>query len=488
MYDVSSLSLIFRHELIHLKRRDLWFKLVLTAIKIIHWFNPFVRLLARQANKDIEIICDMQTVQRMDINAKKQYSELLLSMASGNVRNPSLSTCMNGGKKMLKQRFTNILGCNKRKGIMVFVLIGIAIAMTSFLLGVNFAAAEPDYNEVYCEEYAEEYAEEYVYDAVAETAVDMEHDVGNTYNFYNGLIFNGGGDFPMTITDYGQSLRVCQQGMSSFTPLPAGVRFQVVFRLNVNETPNDLILLLNEELLITAPLFSSEEGAAGELVYFVAFDFTPNHPVYTLDLVIGGLQLNSGAGLPTIWIWEYEAYRIYRHNINAGVYTSRRSFAYDGNWWSFGESVVGIQADNIHLAVDLEVSNVRISSHEYMPRVDGDAIRFMSYPAHYHAALQSSHGDDIYFMIFNHDDVLPEFRDDAVIDISIPYDRDFCTVRVILINGDIILEDVTVTESLYLFALNGKITLRNVNLDGATVIINGNLITDVISGEWYVWS
>ena len=40
---------IFRHELTHYKRGDLWLKLLLTAAKMVHWFNPLVYLMARFA-------------------------------------------------------------------------------------------------------------------------------------------------------------------------------------------------------------------------------------------------------------------------------------------------------------------------------------------------------------------------------------------------------------------------------------------------------
>ena len=52
-YDVQELRYILRHELCHLKRRDMLLKLVLLAANAMHWFNPVVYLMLRQADEDI---------------------------------------------------------------------------------------------------------------------------------------------------------------------------------------------------------------------------------------------------------------------------------------------------------------------------------------------------------------------------------------------------------------------------------------------------
>lgn len=57
-YDVQELRYILRHELCHLKRRDMLLKLVLLAANAMHWFNPVVYLMLRQADEDIELACD----------------------------------------------------------------------------------------------------------------------------------------------------------------------------------------------------------------------------------------------------------------------------------------------------------------------------------------------------------------------------------------------------------------------------------------------
>ena len=59
----ENLDLILKHELIHLKQKDLWKKVLLSAAQTIHWFNPFVWLMNNQAENDIEMACDQRLLK-----------------------------------------------------------------------------------------------------------------------------------------------------------------------------------------------------------------------------------------------------------------------------------------------------------------------------------------------------------------------------------------------------------------------------------------
>ena len=50
----QQLAFIFRHELAHYKRRDLWIKWMFLLVQSVHWFNPLVHILAKKANLDLE--------------------------------------------------------------------------------------------------------------------------------------------------------------------------------------------------------------------------------------------------------------------------------------------------------------------------------------------------------------------------------------------------------------------------------------------------
>lgn len=53
---------VLRHELIHTRRRDLWYKLLLLLSRSLHWFNPLVHWMAAAASRDLERSCDEAAV------------------------------------------------------------------------------------------------------------------------------------------------------------------------------------------------------------------------------------------------------------------------------------------------------------------------------------------------------------------------------------------------------------------------------------------
>lgn len=57
-YRDPQLSLVLHHELIHVKRKDLWYKWLYQMILCIHWFNPVLYLVRRYLDIDCELSCD----------------------------------------------------------------------------------------------------------------------------------------------------------------------------------------------------------------------------------------------------------------------------------------------------------------------------------------------------------------------------------------------------------------------------------------------
>lgn len=141
-YALTDLPFIFRHELTHYKHRDLWYKLALVFIKSVYWFNPAVHLMAAQACRDLEIVCDMQVVEGLEMPFRRRYSEIIISIAvdPGFCRT-QLTTSFIGGKNMLKQRLTHILNANRKRGAGLFGIICAVIIVTSLTVGFNFVSA-----------------------------------------------------------------------------------------------------------------------------------------------------------------------------------------------------------------------------------------------------------------------------------------------------------------------------------------------------------
>ena len=129
-YDSSDLCYILRHELCHLKRRDMLLKLVLLAANAMHWFNPVVYLMLRQADEDIELACDSAATDGLDRAERAAYSRTLLAAVQSHVRALPATTCFGGTVERLKRRITNVLGAQKKRGPGVVALV-LALTLTA---------------------------------------------------------------------------------------------------------------------------------------------------------------------------------------------------------------------------------------------------------------------------------------------------------------------------------------------------------------------
>lgn len=129
-YDVQELRYILRHELCHLKRRDMLFKLVLLAANAMHWFNPVVYLMLRQADEDIELACDSAATDGLELPERAAYSRTLLAAVQSSVRALPATTCFGGTVERLKRRITNVLGTQKKRGLGIVALV-LALTLTA---------------------------------------------------------------------------------------------------------------------------------------------------------------------------------------------------------------------------------------------------------------------------------------------------------------------------------------------------------------------
>jgi|GEM_PF-6547190 len=118
---------VLRHELIHCRNRDLWAKLLLLAANAVHWFNPAVWLLRRDAGWDLERACDDQVLAGADDAERRFYGTVLLS-AAGKGRQSALSTSFGGRTGSMRRRLQGILSGAKRRGAALAAVCGVLTA------------------------------------------------------------------------------------------------------------------------------------------------------------------------------------------------------------------------------------------------------------------------------------------------------------------------------------------------------------------------
>ena len=140
-YNAEELFFILKHELVHLKRGDVYFKLLFATANAVHWFNPLIWILQKEAVVDMELSCDERVTQGTSYAVRKAYTETLLSMLHKRcIAKTALSTQFYGGTKIMKKRFKKILTKNgKKNGISVLIIAVILTISFGTLVGCSIA-------------------------------------------------------------------------------------------------------------------------------------------------------------------------------------------------------------------------------------------------------------------------------------------------------------------------------------------------------------
>ncbi|CAH8713424.1 M56 family metallopeptidase [Paenibacillus thiaminolyticus] len=110
------LNMIMHHELIHLKRRDLWVKALSLGASSLHWFNPLVHVLRKDIHIWSELSCDEEVVKEMSYAERKRYGQTILNVMAGSKGLPvRFCTSLSGDGKQLKRRLNMMLNVKKLK-------------------------------------------------------------------------------------------------------------------------------------------------------------------------------------------------------------------------------------------------------------------------------------------------------------------------------------------------------------------------------------
>ena len=127
----EALEVVLRHELTHLKRRDVAYQALLLLARTVHWFNPLVWWMGREAGRSLELCCDDAVVRGRDEAFCRRYGSVLLRTAAGG-RVP-LSTRLGGGKGQLKARLGNLFRKKRNSAALVCLALACALLVTSLV-------------------------------------------------------------------------------------------------------------------------------------------------------------------------------------------------------------------------------------------------------------------------------------------------------------------------------------------------------------------
>lgn len=160
-YTENELRMMFRHECMHIKNKDLWIKLLIQIYCCIFWWNPIAYLLKKDLDLTLEMKCDLNTTKFFSDKEKLLYVETLqkhsVSQKQEKVPFVVSAELVDGKKKdRLLERIKKLLSepPNKAKQISVNI---IAVVLFLLIFASSFIFIwQPSFDD---EEMSEEYFE-----------------------------------------------------------------------------------------------------------------------------------------------------------------------------------------------------------------------------------------------------------------------------------------------------------------------------------------
>lgn len=122
-------ELVIKHERTHIRRGDHIAKLVMYCALCIHFFDPFVWIMFRLFEQDMEMSCDEKVTADMTDGEKADYSQALLKLSG----KPTAVFAACFGENSTKRRIKNILSFKKPAVWTAVVLAAAAVAVSVLL-------------------------------------------------------------------------------------------------------------------------------------------------------------------------------------------------------------------------------------------------------------------------------------------------------------------------------------------------------------------
>lgn len=148
-YDRKELGLILRHELMHVRHYDLWYKFLVVLICDVYWFNPLLRLMKQIAFQDVEYVCDERVARSMTQEERSAYGKVILkTMRSEDIKNVPMSAPFAAKKHMMRRRLENLfVTAPPAKGFGVLLGILVVFVVCTSVISVTGQEAQGSFTE-----------------------------------------------------------------------------------------------------------------------------------------------------------------------------------------------------------------------------------------------------------------------------------------------------------------------------------------------------
>ena len=134
--DDRELTMIFLHELVHIRHCDILLNWTAIIVRSLHWFNPLVWLAVRRLRADQELVCDARVVCLLAADERRLYGNTLIKLLDDFSEAglcPSLVPVINS-KREIKRRITMIAKFRPttRAALICFVWFVVALCCFTF--------------------------------------------------------------------------------------------------------------------------------------------------------------------------------------------------------------------------------------------------------------------------------------------------------------------------------------------------------------------
>ena len=153
-WDGPEAKFALEHEYVHMRRFDAAFKFALALALTLHWFNPAVWALYALANRDMELSCDEEALDRLGGTERAAYARALLAEEERRRNAPAPFAAF--GANATKERIVEIMKYKKKSPFSVIAAVLLTLTLAACAAtgtgtderGVTIAGESLDVNAV----------------------------------------------------------------------------------------------------------------------------------------------------------------------------------------------------------------------------------------------------------------------------------------------------------------------------------------------------
>lgn len=129
-FSEKEIEYILRHEVTHIKRKDILIKFLLMIFRCVNWFDPFAYVLVKDAYGDMEITCDEAVSKDFDADEREKYSKTILKGIS-KAKYPVVTTYLSPSASLTKKRIDAVMTVKALSSAIPFVITFFAVVLTA---------------------------------------------------------------------------------------------------------------------------------------------------------------------------------------------------------------------------------------------------------------------------------------------------------------------------------------------------------------------